>query len=160
MQKYFSFNRDAFSDSQNILILIVALLVLLAPIAAPSAMQVNWGFNALYYLPPVALAVAVVLLLLFAPREHFISSGTARYLWGDRKIVGRSIVLLGALAIFFLFRFDAHFFGNGYIRIANLAQKAKPVFRWFDYGGKNRGGNVGLPDCIDLIRAGLYRVFV
>ena len=141
MQKYFSFNRDAFSDSQNILILIVALLVLLAPIAAPSAMQVNWGFNALYYLPPVlfyvwiALAVAVALLLLFAPREHFISSGTARYLWGDRKIIGRSIVLLGALAIFFLFRFDAHFFGNGYIRIANLAQKTKPVFRWFDYGG-------------------------
>jgi len=140
MKRLFSYNRDAFSRPLNIIIFVVAVLSLILAVAGPLLMQVNWGFNPVHYLPTalfyiwIILALTVVSLFFFAPREHFISVLTARYLWGEQKLLGRIFVMIAALAIFYFFRFDAHLFGNGYLRVANLAQRTIPVFHWFDYG--------------------------
>jgi len=140
MKKLLSFNRDAFSNPINTIIFVLALICLILPLLGSKIITINWGFNSVDYLPAalfyiwIVLAVGVAMLFLFAPRKHFVSVKTARYLWGDRKIPGRIIVLVISLALFYLLRFDAHFFGDGYIRIANLAQRTIPVFQWFEYG--------------------------
>ncbi|PKK82941.1 MAG: hypothetical protein CVT49_11150 [candidate division Zixibacteria bacterium HGW-Zixibacteria-1] len=139
-KKLFSLNREAFSNPLNLTVIILAFIILLGPVLGPLLTRFNWGFNALNYLPkplyyiwfPAAAVVAA--LFIFAPREHFISALTARYLWGDRKIIGRLAAIIIALAFFFLFKYEAHFFGNGYIRVANLTQRTIPVFRWFEFG--------------------------
>ncbi|MEW5922918.1 MAG: hypothetical protein AB1746_02925, partial [Candidatus Zixiibacteriota bacterium] len=139
-KRLFSFNRDAFSGPLNITIVILAFVILIIPAVGPLLIRFNWGFNALNFLPKALyylwfpVAAGIMALFIFAPREHFVSVATARYFWGDKKLIGRLAVIVIALAIFVIFRFEAHLFGNGYIRIGNYAQRTIPVFRWFEFG--------------------------
>ncbi|UCD95363.1 MAG: hypothetical protein JSU69_04770, partial [Candidatus Zixiibacteriota bacterium] len=141
MKRFFSYNRGATDSISNIAIIVLIIFTLALPIFGPGLAQVDWGFNQISYLPAalyylwLLLAVALVALLFLTPRSHFLSAATAKYLWGDKKVIGRAALAAAALIVFFVFRFDAHLFGNGYIRTANFAQKPEPIFRWFEYGG-------------------------
>ena len=141
MKKLVSYNPTALGFSINITVIIMALLTLAMPLIVPHLVQVGWGVDQLDYLPGslyyiwLALGLMAALALFLSPREHFLSRAVERYFWGDKKILGRTIFLLVALVIFFLLRFDAHFYGSGYIRLSNFAQRAKPIFKWSEYGG-------------------------
>ncbi len=47
---------------------------------------------------------------------------------------GRWLFVFTGMALFFYFRFEAHLYGNGYIRIGNFAQKSQPLFHWYEFG--------------------------
>jgi predicted Zn-dependent protease len=141
MKRLLSYNRGATHSISNVIVIALVVLTLALSIIGPGPAQVDWGFNQADYLPAalyylwLLLAVASIALLFLSPQNHYISTAAARYFWGDKKILGRAALLAGALIVFFIFRFDAHLYGDGYARVANFAQKSKPVFRWFEYGG-------------------------
>jgi len=102
--------------------------------------EINSGIGAPDYLFSGLYAIWIVLVILSVAllfinvKKHFISDFLRDYFWGDKKLWGRTLFILTSLAIFYIFRFDAHLYGNGYIRVANFAQKSKPLFLWHDYG--------------------------
>ena len=141
MKSFFSYNRGATDSISNIVVICLVILTLALPIFGPGLAQTDWGFNQIGYLPSVLyylwilLAAVMAALMLLTPRSRFLPDATATYLWGDRKVTGRIVLMAAALVLFFAFRFDAHLYGNGYIRTANFAQRSEPIFDWIEYGG-------------------------
>ena len=101
---------------------------------------INWGINQLYYFPQwlyivwIVLALGAIGLLFYRPKRHYLSEFLAPYLWGDYEKIGRTVLLIIALVLFVIFRFEAHLYGDGYIRVANFAQRSVPIFPWYQYG--------------------------
>nr|MBN2276818.1 hypothetical protein [candidate division Zixibacteria bacterium] len=146
MNKFLSYNSEALGSWPNIITLVLAVLILAMPVIAHHYLVVNWGFDnasflltGLYYLW-IGFGLILIAFLFISPSRHFISVMLTRYLWGDRKIAGRLIILVIALIIFFIFRFEAHLYGNGYIRIANFAQRTKPIVQWYEAGATYLAG--------------------
>ncbi len=101
----------------------------------------NWGISQVNYLPTVlkylwmVLALGALSLFFYKPPRHFVSDFLAPYLWGERKLIGRTIVLFLAFLVFVLFRFKAQFFGEGYLLLGNFASKPTPFFDPLAPGG-------------------------
>lgn len=80
------------------------------------------------------ISVVSIILLFLGIKRHFISDLLADFLWGDKKIWGRGLLIILGVGIFYYFRFEAHLYGEGYIRISNLAQRSQPIIRLFEFG--------------------------
>lgn len=141
MSKYFADKNELLGSPVNIAVIIIAIVSFLISAVLSRIIQVNWGINQAYYLAPILyyiwllLSAGTLVLLFFVPSRHFVSDRLAVYLWGEKKSIGRIVSVVLALLVFIILRFDAHLYGNGYIRISNFAQKTIPIFRWFEYGG-------------------------
>lgn len=141
MSKYFANKNDLLDSQVNIVIIIIAVVLFLIPVVLSGMTENNWGINQVSYLSPVLyyvwlmLAVAALVLLFIVPPRHFIAEWMSSYFWGEKKLIGRSLFILLMLVIFVVLRFDAHFYGNGYIRVSNFTQRTIPIFKWFEYGG-------------------------
>jgi tetratricopeptide (TPR) repeat protein len=141
MSDYFRRNPEILASSTNIIVVILVFLTFLLPVLGPGLILVDWGFNQIDYLPSalyylwLLLALAAIIHLFMTPKAHFISDSLSPYLWGDKKAIGRTVLIVLALLLFILLRFDAHLYGNGYIRAGNFAQKTRPIFLWHEFGG-------------------------
>lgn len=141
MKGNLSYDPEAFRGASNIVIIVLTILTLAWLIVGPLLIKSNWGFNQLDYIPGImyyiwiAVALALIAFLFIKPRKHFISSLLKDFLWGDKKLLGTIGVLILAGIIFLVFRFEAHVYGEGYIRIGNIVQRSTPVFPWYEYGG-------------------------
>ncbi len=102
--------------------------------------EINWGLDQITYLSDslyifwIIISAISVILLLVGIKRHFISDLLYDFLWGDKKSFGRWLFVVLGMALFFYFRFEAHLYGNGYIRIGNLAQKQQPLIHWYEFG--------------------------
>ncbi len=141
MSKYFADKNELLGSPVNIAVIIIAVVSFLISVVLSRIIQVNWGINQAHYLPPILdyiwllLSAGALVLLFFVPSRHLISDWLAIYLWGEKKLIGRTVFIILALSVFVLLRFDANLYGNGYIRVSNFAQKTIPIFKWFEYGG-------------------------
>ncbi|MCX6830098.1 MAG: hypothetical protein NT002_12600, partial [candidate division Zixibacteria bacterium] len=133
-------NQASIRTSRSLLLLSLLILSLVVPIFGEKIIRVNWGVNQLAYLPSglhylwILLAAALIGLIISSSGRQYLSDLLIKYLWGDKKRWGRIIIPVALVLLFLVFRFQAHLYGNGYIRVGNLAQKTKPIFRWFEYG--------------------------
>lgn len=140
MNKYVSYNPNALASTTSIIVIILVFLTLAIQVFGAGITRINWGINQVGYLPGflhyawLLFALVLVAFLFLSPGKHFVSAFLSRFFWGDRKLIGRVVFLIAALVILLIFRFDAHLYGDGYVRVANFAQKTKPIFRWFEYG--------------------------
>ena len=134
-------SQDRKFDIISLATLAVLILTLALAIFGGQLVTINWGINQAEFLPAylfyiwIILTVVVIAWLLIRRRsqpgmEKFVNS-----FWEDHILRSRLIFILGVLIIFVIFRYQAHLYGNGYIRISNFAQRTKPIFRWFEYGG-------------------------
>lgn len=134
-------NAEAHRGALNVTLFFLLAISLIIVAFGGKFIAVNWGIDQAASLPTylylfwLILSVAVMLWLLIRPPEKSIITSYSDLLWNDRKNLARLIFLLFFLAIFVIFRYQAHLYGNGYIRISNFAQRAKPVFRWYECGG-------------------------
>jgi tetratricopeptide (TPR) repeat protein len=123
-------------------LIIVLLIVSLAIIAFGGNLgTVTWGIGMAdilptpYYVIWLILTAALIIWLILKTEEMSLEAKCRSFLWDDTNPLWRYLFLFALLAIFVIFRFEAHLYGNGYLRISNIAQRTKPVFRWFEYGG-------------------------
>jgi len=120
---------------------IAILLTFLLPAFGGRLFNINWGMTQTATLPNglyitwLILTALTLALLLFGRQQDILTSAMSKLLWNSSYSVYRWVLLLALLAVFVIFRFDAHLYGNSYIRIANFAQKSKAIFHWYDYGG-------------------------
>lgn len=100
----------------------------------------NWGFDSLRYLPSgfyyvwLVLAVIVAALYFFKPPRHYVSLLLAPFLWGEHRKLGRPAVLIIMAVVFYYFSYQAHLYGDGYLRLANFTQRNQPVLEWWAFG--------------------------
>ncbi len=133
-------NNKASKSVYNFAIIAAALLSCLILLLGSKLTEINWSLNSLsffsnsLYVFWLILIVLSMVLLFINIKRHFIADFLNDYLWGGKKLWGQILFVVFALAIFYIFRFEAHLYGDGYIRVANFAQKAKPIFRWYEYG--------------------------
>jgi tetratricopeptide (TPR) repeat protein len=128
-------------DSKSGIILLILLILSFAILSlGEKIIENNWGIGqtALFSMPLFAIwiisAIAILVLMFFELSLTGVFETAGEFLWGKRKLFGRAAFLLISLAIFILLRFEAHLWGNGYIRISNLAQTFQPVLKWYEYG--------------------------
>lgn len=124
-------------------IVIPALLLLTVILIAGGGkfLNVNWGIDQIGLFPTYIQIIWFALLLLSLAGTTSGWSGLGpmerlnRLLWEEKNAKVRW-GLFGILALLFIvFRFEAHLYGDAYIKISNLSQKAVPIFRWYEYGG-------------------------
>ena len=133
-------NQASIRTSRSLLLPLLLILCFAAPIFGEKIFRVNWGVNQLAYLPIglhylwILLAAALIGLIMARPGRQYLGDLLIKYLWGGKKRWGRIIIPSALVLLFLAFRFEAHLYGNGYMRVGNLAQKTKPIFRWFEYG--------------------------
>jgi len=134
-------NSDKLLSSQNVVVLLLVLCSYIILFWGHTFTEINWGLDQIKYLPGslfiiwIVVSIISIVLLLVNIRKHFISDLLADFLWGNKKLWGRWLFVFFGMALFFCFRFEAHLYGESYIRIANLAQKSHPIFRWYEFGG-------------------------
>ncbi|MBN2227495.1 MAG: tetratricopeptide repeat protein [candidate division Zixibacteria bacterium] len=120
---------------------VIILITFLIPAFGARLFANDWGMMQAPILPPglyiIWLVLAAIALgQLLIKRGHCpVTEAVSRLLWEKPYRVYRWIALIVLLAVFAGFRFDAHLYGDGYIRIANFAQKSKTLFHWYDFGG-------------------------
>ncbi|MEP0827275.1 MAG: glycosyltransferase family 39 protein [bacterium] len=130
-------------SDKTLAIIIPSLLFLTILVIAGGGklLKVNWGIDQVGLFPTYIQIIwfALLLLSLAATVSGWSGPGLMEYLnrllWGEKNAKIRW-GLLGILTLLFIvFRFEAHLYGDAYIRISNLSQKAIPIFRWYEYGG-------------------------
>ncbi|UCD17345.1 MAG: tetratricopeptide repeat protein [Candidatus Zixiibacteriota bacterium] len=123
-----------------ILCLAATLLSFLIPVLGHYLFSVNWGFGQSTFLPAavyvlwLAALLAALILFFLGPRRDFLSAG-AEVLWRESARLARWTALISLMAVIVIFRFEAHLYGDGYLRLGNFAQKSKAIFHWFEFGG-------------------------
>ncbi len=128
------------SKATLIFFMLVTLSFLIIAFAG-HLITINWGINPAQLLPTsffylwLAIAIGVILLVYLKAESIGLYEKFTPYIWGNKRLIGRTFLIIALLGIFVIFRFEAHLLGNGYIRISNFAQRSKPVFRWFEFGG-------------------------
>ncbi len=133
-------NTNNLFTPHNIVVLLLVLCSYIILFWGHTFTEINWGLDQITYLSGsffifwIIISVVSIVLLLANIRNHFISNLLADFLWGNRKLWGRWLLVILGMAVFFYFRFEAHLYGEGYIRVANLAQKSQPIFRWHEFG--------------------------
>jgi len=136
-----NFNTEPFGRTLNIVLFSILTISLIIIAFGGEFIAISWGIDQAAFLPGylycswLILSVAIIFWLLIRSPEKSIVTHYCDYLWNDKKTLTRLAFLLFILAIFIIFKYQAHLYGNGYIRISNFAQRAKPVFRWYEYGG-------------------------
>lgn len=97
-----------------------------------------WGLNHFIFLPEifswVLWTAGIMALLLMAAgtvrsRAGTVSPALDRVLW-ERAPWGRIVTALGAVALFYFFRSETHFLGDGYTLIAVFGVEGTPIRKW------------------------------
>lgn len=133
-------NTDKLFTLHNIVVLLLVLCSYIILFFGFTFTEINWGLDQVTYLSGslyiflIIISAVSIILLLLGIKKHFISDLLSDYLWGSRKLWGRWLFVILGMALFFYFRFEAHLYGEGYIRIGNFAQKSQPIFRWYEFG--------------------------
>ncbi|MCP4705210.1 MAG: hypothetical protein GY865_11410 [candidate division Zixibacteria bacterium] len=133
-------NTEKLFTPQNIVILLLVLCSYLILYLGYTFTEINWGIDQVTYLSEnlyifwIIISIVSIILLLAGIKKHILSDFLADFLWGDKKIWGRWLVVILSMFLFYYFRFEAHLYGEGYIRIGNLAQKSKPLILWHEFG--------------------------
>ncbi len=126
---------------QEILLLLLLVFSFIVIAFGGHLASISWGIDQAIFLPSyffyfwLILSVAMIVWLIIRPPARPIITRYFEFLWNDKKTWRWFIPILLALVVFIIFRYQAHLYGNGYLRISNFAQRAKPVFRWYEYGG-------------------------
>jgi len=133
-------NTEKLFTPNNIIILFLVLCSYLILFFGFSFFEINWGIDQITYLSGsmyifwIIISAVSIILLLLGIKRHFISDLLADYLWGNKKSYGRWLFVILSLALFYVFRFEAHLYGEGYLLIGNFAQKSQPIFFWYEFG--------------------------
>ena len=133
-------NTNNLFTPHNIVVLLLVLCSYIILFWGHTFTEIDWGldqityFSGSFFIFWIIISVISIILLLANIRNHFISDLLAGFLWGNRKLWGRWLLVILGMAVFFYFRFDAHLYGEGYIRVANFAQRSQPIFRWHEFG--------------------------
>jgi tetratricopeptide (TPR) repeat protein len=133
-------NNNSLRSPLNIIALFLIAATFIIFFLGEKLVHINWGINQIGLLPSFLPYLWIFLVILFIiwirdkPLNSVLPDRIGEFLWGRNSVRKKIIFIMTALAIFVIFRFEAHLYGNGYIRVANFAQKSKPIFRWFEYG--------------------------
>ncbi|SYZ72482.1 membrane hypothetical protein [Candidatus Zixiibacteriota bacterium] len=134
-------DRNSRLSINNIIIYLLLIATLLIIFFASGFAKVNWGMNQVSFISPalysilLGMAIAMLAWIVFRPGQGLYWGGSNDWLYGSRKIFGRGLFLIAALAIFLIFRFQAHLYDSGYLRLAYMAQREIPVIPWYEFGG-------------------------
>jgi Flp pilus assembly protein TadD len=121
-----------------------ALIVTMALFGVASYLKVPslWGINHLQFLPSAwwyfyGAVFAVVILLGFAGRfdsQFDRLAAAVSDLIFERGVWPRLTLAAAAMVLFYLFRMQTHFLGDGYTILAIYSREAAPVPRWTEVG--------------------------
>ncbi|HVP06935.1 MAG TPA: hypothetical protein VMS71_03760, partial [Candidatus Acidoferrum sp.] len=97
----------------------------------PSLFDNNWSFSHWRFLPFWYGPAWILLLAAAAHITHRFPNWESSLL-SKRWFIGGSIAALAALLL--IFRFDSFLYGSGDLRIAQIAQADRIIFRWYELG--------------------------
>ncbi|MFQ6008071.1 MAG: hypothetical protein ACE5K8_03880, partial [Candidatus Zixiibacteriota bacterium] len=113
------------------ILLLVVLTFIAGRIFGGSLFDNNWSFLHWQHLPVWYIVFWFLLLLgagfLFASQQERIAKPFASPI---RVAVGLAIIFAG----FVVFQFDSFLYGGGNLRVAQVAQAERVIYRWFEYG--------------------------
>jgi tetratricopeptide (TPR) repeat protein len=91
----------------------------------------NWSFIHWRYVPGWYIALWLVLLAALGALSFFQSEKLARFFASPAGSIASLVVVFAA---FFVFQFDSFLYGGGNLRVAQIAQAEKIIYRWYEYG--------------------------
>jgi tetratricopeptide (TPR) repeat protein len=110
---------------------IVVLVWILGHIFGPALFNNNWSFTQWKY---VSIGYVLAWVVLFA----LATVVALRYTERPGKLASQRSTAVGAVIVifivFFIFRFDSILYGGGNLRVGQIANVAKVVFRWYEVG--------------------------
>ncbi|MEW6050223.1 MAG: hypothetical protein AB1644_04075 [Candidatus Zixiibacteriota bacterium] len=111
-------------------------------IASYVPLQSMWGINHLQFLPPAWwyaywILFAVIIVLIFSSNLNKRLDRLADTISGaifDHGVVPKLGLALAACAVFYLFRMQTHFLGDGYTILSIYSRDSAPAARWTEAG--------------------------
>jgi len=119
--------------------LIAILLTIIFFIIAPfTSTTYVWGLNHLHFLSNIWIIIngiflIVTLYLIFRPlsksKQQIIYDRIDNFIWSD-KLLGRSVIALVLLILFYIFKIEVHFLGDGYTWLSEFSREEGFIHKW------------------------------